>query len=76
MSEKTFSADLDALSEVVAFTESELEKARILSDCRERVRRELSTENQRKAAFEEILRLSENGLQIDIDKVIDEVKQR
>ena len=27
MSEKTFSADLDALSEVVAFTESELEKA-------------------------------------------------
>ena len=27
MSEKTFSANLDALSEVVAFTESELEKA-------------------------------------------------
>ena len=57
-------------------SESELEKQRVLSDCREKVRRELPTERQGKAAFEEILRLSENGSQIDIDRVIDEVKQR
>ena len=57
-------------------SESELEKGRILSDCREKVRRELPTESQRKAAFEEILQLSENGSQIDIDRVIDEVKHR
>lgn len=56
-------------------SESELEKGRLLSDCREKVRRELPTERQRKAVFEEILRLSENGSQVDIDRVIDEVKQ-
>lgn len=60
----------------VILSESELEKGRILSDCREKVRRKLPTESQRKFAFEEILRLSENGSQIDIDRVIDEVKQR
>lgn len=57
-------------------SESELEKGRILSDCREKVKRELPTESQRKFAFEEILRLSENSLQIDIERVIDEVKRR
>lgn len=70
--------DIDSRVEKIEgiLSESELEKGRLLSDCREKVRRELPTERQRKAAFEEILRLSENGSQIDIERVIDEVKRR
>ena len=70
--------DIDSREEKIEgiLSESELEEGRILSDCREKVKRELPTESQRKFAFEEILRLSENGLQIDIERVIDEVKRR
>ena len=57
-------------------SDGELSRQRILAESREKVKRGLNTEQERKRALEEILRLSESGAEVDIDRVICEVSEK
>ncbi|MGN0649467.1 MAG: bifunctional precorrin-2 dehydrogenase/sirohydrochlorin ferrochelatase [Oscillospiraceae bacterium] len=58
-------------------TERELNVGRILAQSREKVKQALPTERERKAAFEEILRLAQTGAEsIDVDEIISGVRGR